>query len=82
MSAIAGIIEMAADSINETRDFLEAAMTPVLQACSRDSSSMSREREATAVEAVHAAADNVAMEITKVSSSLQSLTSVSLFWGP
>ena len=56
-------------------------MTPVLQACSRDSSSMSRERETTAVEAVHAAADNVAMEISKVLSSLQSPSLLYIFFG-
>ena len=71
VSAIAGIIQVAMDSIKATREFLEAAMTPVLQACSRDSSSISRERETTAIEAVHAAADTVAMEMTKVTSSLQ-----------
>ena len=75
---IAGVTQMAMDSIKETREFLEAAMTPVLQACARDSSSIPRERQTTAIEAVHAAADDVAMEITKVMSSLQYMTSMFL----
>ena len=54
------------EAINEAKEFLEVAMNPVLQCRSRNSSPASEQGGPSTIEAVHAAADSLAIEMSKV----------------
>ena len=54
------------NGISNTKEFLDIAMTPVLQACSRNSAPASRAGAPAEIEAVHAAADSLHVEMSKV----------------